>query len=34
LGFYAGYVGDHSDLEAIVGKVELLLANKLWHLHD
>ena len=32
MGFYAGYVGSHDELEAIVDKLELLLANKLWKL--
>jgi AcrR family transcriptional regulator len=34
MGFYAGYVGDKDQLEIIVDKFELLMANKLWHLSD
>jgi AcrR family transcriptional regulator len=34
MGFYAGYVGSHNELETIVGKLELLLANKLWKLAE
>ena len=34
MGFYAGYVGSHNQLEAIVDKLELLLANKLWKLAE
>jgi AcrR family transcriptional regulator len=34
MGFYAGYVGSHKELEAIVDKLELLLANKLWKLAE
>jgi len=34
MGFYAGYVGSHKQLEAIVEKLELLLANKLWKLAE
>jgi AcrR family transcriptional regulator len=34
MGFYAGYVGDHDELKAIVQKFELLMANKLWQLAD
>jgi AcrR family transcriptional regulator len=33
MGFYAGFVGDHDDLGAVVHKFELLMANKLWELH-
>jgi len=32
MGFYAGYVGDKDQLEVIVDKFELLMANKLWSL--
>ena len=32
MGFYAGFVGDRTALGAVVHKLELLLANKLWHL--
>jgi AcrR family transcriptional regulator len=34
MGFYAGFVGDHDELAAVVHKFELLMANKLWHLHE
>ena len=34
IGFYAGYVGNHEELEVIVDKFELLMANKLWQLND
>jgi AcrR family transcriptional regulator len=34
MGFYAGYVGGHDELKAIVDKLELLLANKLWTLTE
>jgi hypothetical protein len=34
MGFYAGYVGSHAQLESIVDKLELLLANKLWKLAE
>jgi AcrR family transcriptional regulator len=34
MGFYAGFVGDHEDLGAVVHKFELLMANKLWQLHE
>jgi len=34
MGFYAGFVGDHDDLGAVVHKFELLMANKLWQLHE
>ncbi|MGK2869702.1 MAG: TetR/AcrR family transcriptional regulator [Mycobacterium sp.] len=32
MGFYAGYVGSHGELEAVVAQFELLMANKLWTL--
>ncbi|MGB3356978.1 MAG: TetR/AcrR family transcriptional regulator [Mycobacterium sp.] len=32
MGFYAGFVGDRTELGAVVHKLELLLANKLWTL--
>ncbi|MGV0791213.1 TetR/AcrR family transcriptional regulator [Mycolicibacterium sp. XJ1819] len=32
MGFYAGFVGDHDELAAVVDKFELLMANKLWNL--
>jgi AcrR family transcriptional regulator len=34
MGFYAGFVGNHDELEAVVHKFELLMANKLWSLHE
>jgi AcrR family transcriptional regulator len=34
MGFYAGFVGDHEELAAVVHKFELLMANKLWSLHE
>ena len=34
MGFYAGYVGDHDELERVIDKFELLMAGKLWHLSD
>jgi hypothetical protein len=34
MGFYAGYVGSHDELESIVDKLQLLLANKLWKLAE
>ena len=34
MGFYAGFVGDHTELGAMVHKFELLMANKLWNLHE
>ncbi len=34
MGFYAGFVGNHDELGAVVHKFELLMANKLWHLHE
>jgi hypothetical protein len=34
MGFYAGYVGSHNELESVVDKLELLLANKLWKLAE
>ena len=34
MGFYAGYVGSHNELETIVDKLELLLANKIWKLTE
>jgi AcrR family transcriptional regulator len=32
MGFYAGFVGDRSELGSVVHKLELLLSNKLWNL--
>jgi AcrR family transcriptional regulator len=34
MGFYAGFVGDNNELGAVVHKFELLMANKLWNLHE
>ncbi|MDY6997165.1 MAG: helix-turn-helix domain-containing protein [Actinomycetota bacterium] len=34
MGFYAGFVGDRSELDTVVHKLELLLANKLWNLSE
>lgn len=34
MGFYAGYVGSHDKVGAIVDKFELLMASKLWQLRD
>ena len=34
MGFYAGFVGNHDDLGSVMHKFELLMANKLWHLHE
>jgi AcrR family transcriptional regulator len=34
MGFYAGYVGTHDELEAVVSQLELLMANKLWTLSE
>jgi AcrR family transcriptional regulator len=34
MGFYAGFVGSHNELETIVHKFELLLTNKLWRLSE
>ena len=34
MGFYAGFVGKPEDLGSVVHKFELLMANKLWHLHE
>lgn len=34
MGFYAGFVGNHEELGAVVHKFELLMANKLWSLHQ
>lgn len=32
MGFYAGYVGTFEGTSAVIAKLELLLANKLWQL--
>jgi AcrR family transcriptional regulator len=34
MGFYAGFVGNHEEIAAVVQKFELLMANKLWKLRD
>jgi AcrR family transcriptional regulator len=34
MGFYAGFVGNSNELSAVVHKFELLMANKLWSLHE
>ncbi|MCW2689216.1 MAG: transcriptional regulator [Mycobacterium sp.] len=34
VGFYAGFVGSHEELEAITDQLKLLLSNKLWKLKD
>jgi AcrR family transcriptional regulator len=34
MGFYAGFVGDHDELGAMVHKFELLMANRLWNLQQ
>lgn len=34
MGFYAGFVGDRTELGSVVHKLELLLANKLWNLSE
>jgi AcrR family transcriptional regulator len=34
MGFYAGFVGNHDELGAVVHKFELLMASKLWNLHE
>jgi AcrR family transcriptional regulator len=34
MGFYAGFVGERTELSSVVHKFELLMANKLWHLHE
>ena len=34
MGFYAGFVGNHDELAAVVQQFELLMANKLWKLRD
>jgi AcrR family transcriptional regulator len=33
VGFYAGYVGNQQQLEALCDNLRLLLANKLWQFH-
>lgn len=34
MGFYAGFVGDHDELEAVVKQFELLMGNSLWRLQS
>jgi AcrR family transcriptional regulator len=34
MGFYAGFVGTYEELGSVVHKFELLMANKLWNLHE
>ena len=34
MGLYAGFVGNHDELTSVVHKLELLMANKLWNLHE
>lgn len=34
MGFYAGFVGDRTELSVVVHQLELLLSNKLWNLSD
>lgn len=34
MGFYAGFVGNRDELGAVVNKLELLLANKLWDISE
>ena len=34
MGFYAGFVGSREELGAVVAKLELLLANRLWKLGE
>ncbi|MDH6247483.1 TetR/AcrR family transcriptional regulator [Mycobacterium sp. OTB74] len=34
MGFYAGYVGSEREAAAVVERLELLLANKLWQITD
>lgn len=34
MGFYAGYVGSHQELTAVIERLELLLANKLWQVTE
>ena len=34
MGFYAGFVGNHDELAAVVRQFELLMANKLWQLNQ
>lgn len=34
MGFYAGFIGDQDKLGAVIHKLELLLAHKLWNLSE
>ncbi|OBI81150.1 TetR/AcrR family transcriptional regulator [Mycobacterium sp. E740] len=34
MGFYAGFVGTHEELKAVMQQFELLLSNNLWRLRD
>ena len=34
MGLYAGFVGNHDELTSVVHKLELLMAKKLWNLHE
>ncbi len=34
MGFYSGFVRDRTELSAVMHKLELLLANKLWDLNE
>jgi AcrR family transcriptional regulator len=34
MGFYAGFVGNQHELAAVMNKFQLLMANKLWNLHE
>jgi tetracycline repressor-like protein len=34
MGLYASFVGNHDELTSVVHKFELLMANKLWNLHE
>jgi AcrR family transcriptional regulator len=34
MGFYAGFVGNHEELERITDQFKLLLENKLWKMRD
>ena len=34
MGFYAGFVGSHEELERIIGQLRLLLEQRLWELRS
>lgn len=34
IGFYAGFVGDQTNLSSVIHKLELLLAHKLWNISE